>query len=1057
MLRSQRAAEGKFRFGETTYKAIKILKIPCRIKDVEVEIETTVVEGDIPWILGRNSISDLEIIIDIRKNEVRMKGERISCNMIGDGHMRMKLRRRKKELSKEWWVKEWIKDEAKWKQAGRKLHLQFGHGSGEKLEKIVKEAFRNRTEEQKRVGEFCKVLKRTCEECEICRRLKRNPKKPIVGMKFGEKFNEVVAIDLGEVEGHYFLIMVDHGTHYSQGGWIGNKTPKEVIRVISEKWLSYFGSPKIILSDNGGEFQNEEFYVFAERFGIELRATPSESPWSNGICEKWVGLTKDGLRKLKEEGIPRHVALAWTIAAKNSLIMKGGFAPNQLVFGRNTGVINLYEEATPVEGERGGEEEYLRSILEGRKLAREIHIQQESEDKIRRALGGKIREHKVDECEIGDKVYYKREKEKRWRGPAIVIGKDGKTVIVKHGGSLREVARIHITRIKKEGGVEEEEVKEGEENDRGEGEEEEDEVVRSVREESEDEDEREDEGEVVPVMRKGERYEVTHRREGRREAVEILSRAGKATSKKWSDSYNIRNIENGEVGWRDMRDYRDFRKIPEEEEVFLGNFEDSQVLESKLKEIESWVSNGVFERVKNVGQKTVSTRWIITEKMKNGNKICKARLVARGFEEKGGDLTTEAPTCAAETLKICVAKIVERNWKIHSLDIKTAYLQGDEMKRVVYLKPPVEAKEGKVVWKLRKTVYGLKDAARAWYDSATGVIEKLGGRRCRMDPSLFYWEEEKKLMGLLCSHVDDFFFGGTEKFHKEIIGELKKRLEVGSQETESFRYIGVELRQEKGGVLMEQRRYIEGIKNIKRNYLGDRRLSGEEETVLRSLLGQLNWTVQHTRPDLACGVSLAGQIEGERTGRHLRRVVKMVEKAKENPLSIKMEKMEGEISIETYTDASFGSGGGGASQVGYIVALVDERGKRCPIYWKSRKGKRVARSTIEAEAIGLNEGLEMALYVEEIWRELSGGGRIKIKGKTDSRTLERAIKSSTNVSSKRLRIDLARIKEMVRGEEIEEIEWVAGSEQVADGLTKEGGRIELLRSYVGEGEGKREG
>ena len=40
---------------------------------------------------------------------------------------------------------------------------------------------------------------------------------------------------------------------------------------------------------------------------------------------------------------------------------------------------------------------------------------------------------------------------------------------------------------------------------------------------------------------------------------------------------------------------------------------------------------------------------------------------------------------------------------------------------------------------------------------------------------------------------------------------------------------------------------------------------------------------------------------------------------------------------------------------------------------------------------------------------------------------------------------------------IEEVEWVAGSEQVADGLTKEGGRIELLRSYVGEGEGKREG
>ena len=55
--------------------------------------------------------------------------------------------------------------------------------------------------------------------------------------------------------------------------------------------------------DNGGEFQNE-MCVFTERFDIEIKATPSESPWSNGLCEKWVGLTKDSLRKLKEERMP---------------------------------------------------------------------------------------------------------------------------------------------------------------------------------------------------------------------------------------------------------------------------------------------------------------------------------------------------------------------------------------------------------------------------------------------------------------------------------------------------------------------------------------------------------------------------------------------------------------------------------------------------------------------------------------------------------------------------------------------------------------------------------
>ena len=66
--------------------------------------------------------------------------------------------------------------------------------------------------------------------------------------------------------------------------------------------------------------------------------------------------------------------------------------------------------------------------------------------------------------------------------------------------------------------------------------------------------------------------------------------------------------------------------------------------------------------------------------MVKGEVICKARLVARGFKEKGKDLNTDAPTCAPETLKVCVAKISEKGWKIHSLDIKTAYLQGDEIK-----------------------------------------------------------------------------------------------------------------------------------------------------------------------------------------------------------------------------------------------------------------------------------------------------------------------------------------------------------------------------------------
>ena len=74
----------------------------------------------------------------------------------------------------------------------------------------------------------------------------------------------------------------------------------------------------------------------------------------------------------------------------------------------------------------------------------------------------------------------------------------------------------------------------------------------------------------------------------------------------------------------------------------------------------------------------------------------------------------------------------------------------------------------------------------------------------------------------------------------------------------------------------------------------------------------------------------------------------------------------GKIGMEVFWDASFGNVDGGKSQVGFVIGLTDERGKRCPLIWKSKVARRVVRSTIEAEAVGLGEALEVALYLKEI-------------------------------------------------------------------------------------------
>ena len=87
-------------------------------------------------------------------------------------------------------------------------------------------------------------------------------------------------------------------------------------------------------------------------------------------------------------------------------------------------------------------------------------------------------------------------------------------------------------------------------------------------------------------------------------------------------------------------------------------------------------------------------------------------------------METDAPTCVPKIFKLCIVKIVQGERMVKSIAMQTAYLQGDEIERILHMKPPEEAKTKKL-WKLKKTVYGLKDAAWVWYKSVVGHIQEL--------------------------------------------------------------------------------------------------------------------------------------------------------------------------------------------------------------------------------------------------------------------------------------------------------------------------------------------
>ena len=82
----------------------------------------------------------------------------------------------------------------------------------------------------------------------------------------------------------------------------------------------------------------------------------------------------------------------------------------------------------------------------------------------------------------------------------------------------------------------------------------------------------------------------------------------------------------------------------------------------------------------------------------------KARLVAKGFEENNKDTPKDSPTCSKEVLYTMLALTAQKQWKLNAIDIKAAFLQGDEIDRELFVIPPKEANTTNI-WRIKMYIW----------------------------------------------------------------------------------------------------------------------------------------------------------------------------------------------------------------------------------------------------------------------------------------------------------------------------------------------------------------
>ena len=381
-----------------------------------------------------------------------------------------------------------------------------------------------------------------------------------------------------------------------------------------------------------------------------------------------------------------------------------------------------------------------------------------------------VQQSAVEDVRCGDMVFYKRNDCHRWQGPATVGGIDGRQVMVKHGGSR---ACVHAFKLQHHNGEDFSDMLSGPKDGTTDG----DNAGLNVppiemTKVSGDDEEVGDEPPVAASLkpRIGMHIGGVRNSTGEYFTGKIVSRAGKATGK-YNNCFNVKADSDNTISLMDFNsEFDEWRQIQDSEEVLVCSSSE-EIDSAKKGEINNWIANSVFEEVEDNGQRCLSTRWIITEKIKQGKRVVKARLVVQGFEEDTCSIQKDSPTCTKESIRIGLSIMSSLGWSCHSIDISAAFLQGDVIEREVYVLPAPEFYNGKI-WKLKKTVYGLSDAARAWYARVRYELLRLNMKISSLDPALFFWKCDGKLAGRICLHVDDFFWSGTPKFQQDVIAHI---------------------------------------------------------------------------------------------------------------------------------------------------------------------------------------------------------------------------------------------------------------------------------------------
>ena len=398
-------------------------------------------------------------------------------------------------------------------------------------------------------------------------------------------------------------------------------------------------------------------------------------------------------------------------------------------------------------------------------------------------------------------------------------------------------------------------------------------------------------------------------------------------------------------------------------------------------------------------------RWV---KVWKNETDLRCRVVVRGcFQnvEKNEEDNLFASTPSLVTMRLLLCMALARNWGITLGDVSTAFLHA-AMLAEVFVWPPKEFyPNGDCLWKLKKAMYGLRQAPKLWQEHFAEVMTaKLGFRRCKSDPNL-YCHESGGLYVL--AYVDDLLVVGTEQMRKEFMSKLSEevllketgKLVPGTEHT----FLGRRLRHNGDSIdVCMSQTYVDtildlyGMKNAKpvattgsvtiAKTVADTPLSPEEHSVYRTAVGKLLWLalirgdIAYATKELSRDVT-APTMQSVAKLKHLLRYLNGTKMCvlRLRP-SYQLSDGNCSLDVNVYVDSDWaGCSKTRKSTSGSTVNVLG-----CNMISTARTQGTLALSSGEAELYAIGQGVSEALFVRSMLLESKLAKKISVTAHTDS-------------------------------------------------------------------------